>query len=611
MVNAPARLLLGLGCALLLAPPARADLFSPGELSRAHQALEGIGSCTKCHEAGQQLSAAACLSCHGELRSRVAQGRGLHGRLSAADKASCQTCHHEHLGRDNALVDWGAGGQKRFDHGRTGFALNGKHRTADCARCHDPRLVADAGVKEVLAKQPGRKTFLGAPTACASCHVDEHRGQVGTDCARCHGEEAWRPVRAFDHARTAFPLTGKHQRVDCAKCHKPAEAPPAQAAAGQVGPRSANTMTRLKGIPFAACTDCHKDPHQDRFGQGCASCHTTSDWRKVGASATGERAFHDKTRYPLRGQHATVACAACHGAPARYKGLAFGACTDCHADAHVGQLAAAPPAGATGAAARPRTGPPDCARCHTVDGFLPARFEVEDHDALAYRLEGAHRAVACNACHVRDPKLADKVPAAVRADLQKRKRPVRVSLARLDLPRPADCRSCHKDPHGGQFDARVKAEGCTACHGLESFQKVRFDHGRDTRFPLLGKHAQAACASCHRPDDGGVVRYKPVAVTCAGCHADPHAAQFAVKGKGTDCARCHAPLGWKEGLIFAHANPFTTFLLEGKHKTVGCAQCHPTVSVAGTPTRRYRPLPTKCQGCHADFHQGAFKGYVP
>ena len=27
--------------------------------------------------------------------------------------------------------------------------------------------------------------------------------------------------------------------------------------------------------------------------------------------------------------------------------------------------------------------------------------------------------------------------------------------------------------------------------------------------------------------------------------------------------------------------------------------------------RRYKPLPLACEGCHADFHRGAFKGYQP
>jgi hypothetical protein len=28
-------------------------------------------------------------------------------------------------------------------------------------------------------------------------------------------------------------------------------------------------------------------------------------------------------------------------------------------------------------------------------------------------------------------------------------------------------------------------------------------------------------------------------------------------------------------------------------------------------TRRYKPLPLACEGCHADFHKGGFKGYTP
>ncbi len=242
---------------------------------------------------------------------------------------------------------------------------------------------------------------------------------------------------------------------------------------------------------------------------------------------------------------------------------------------------------------------------------MPARFEAEDHDRLQYKLAGAHRAVACALCHPKDPRLAARFPAAAKADLERRKRPVKVSAAVFDLPRAGDCRSCHKDPHAGQFEARIAKEGCTACHGVDSFRKIRFDHGKDSRFALTGKHEKAACGSCHRPDAKGVVRWKPLAVTCAGCHADVHAGQLAVKGQGTDCARCHDAAGWKEPLKFVHAKPFTAFALEGKHRKVSCEKCHPAVQVAGVTVRRYRPVPTECQGCHADFHKGAFRGYVP
>ena len=28
-------------------------------------------------------------------------------------------------------------------------------------------------------------------------------------------------------------------------------------------------------------------------------------------------------------------------------------------------------------------------------------------------------------------------------------------------------------------------------------------------------------------------------------------------------------------------------------------------------TVRYRPVPRDCEGCHADFHHGAFRGFQP
>jgi hypothetical protein len=610
-------LLVALCAALSAGRAARADVFSPGELARGHKALEGIANCTKCHVAGQQLSGERCLECHGELKERMARGRGFHGRLPAAERNACQTCHHEHQGRDFALVDWGKGGSKAFDHARTGFELRGKHRRAECSRCHDRGLIRDPAVKELLGKQPERVTYLGAPTACAACHFDEHRGQLSADCQRCHSEDAWKPARGFRHARSAYPLVGKHARVECRKCHKSEpEASPRVAAAAQTPPVNPAAFVRYKGMPFQACTDCHKDPHQGRFGEACASCHTPADWKKL-TGAGAKRAFHEKARYPLRGAHAEVRCEACHGpfpgVKARFKGLQFESCTDCHEDSHVGQIASlAPPPPAASRRAAPAKGSPTqtCDACHRVEGWIPALFEVEDHGRLAYKLEGAHRAVACALCHPKDPRVGSRLPAAVRRKLETRKRPVQVSLALLDVPKATDCRTCHRDPHAGQFQQQGKNEGCTRCHGLDSFRRPRFDHARDSRFPLLGKHAQAACGSCHRPDGAGVVRYRPLALACAACHSDPHAGQFVAAGKGSDCARCHGAASWKE-LLFRHERPFTEFALDGKHRPVECAKCHTPVRIAGADVRRYRPVPAACEACHADHHRGAFRAFAP
>jgi len=246
-----------------------------------------------------------------------------------------------------------------------------------------------------------------------------------------------------------------------------------------------------------------------------------------------------------------------------------------------------------------------------VDAYAPARFELEDHQRLAYRLEGAHQVVACAGCHPKDPRLEGKVPGAVRARLEAMGRPVKASLALFSIPRAQkDCRACHRDPHGGQFQARQDQEGCTACHVVEGFRKVRFDHQKDSRFKLEGKHRTAACGSCHPPGDAGLVRYKPLPVGCAGCHADPHAGQLAVRGV-TECARCHDAASWKERLRFDHQKD-SRFRLEGKHAPLACDRCHPVVQAArGVETRRYKPLPVECQGCHADQHQGAFRGFKP
>ncbi|HLF56966.1 MAG TPA: hypothetical protein VI942_09000, partial [Thermoanaerobaculia bacterium] len=82
-----------------------------------------------------------------------------------------------------------------------------------CDRCHP-------------AANDGMRRFAGRPLDCAGCHRDAHAGQLAlagaTDCARCHDVERIRPAPGFDHARSRFPLDGRHVGVACASCH-PAE----------------------------------------------------------------------------------------------------------------------------------------------------------------------------------------------------------------------------------------------------------------------------------------------------------------------------------------------------------------------------------------------------
>jgi Class III cytochrome C family len=584
--------------AITAAAAAQAQVFSPGPLNKGHEQLEGLANCTKCHMAGAQLSEQRCLDCHTELKRRVADRQGFHGRLPDAER-SCNNCHHEHEGRDFPLIDWGKGGKSEFDHRRTGFPLLGKHRAVKCDDCHQERLVVDASIRQLVKTHAGRKTYLGLPVHCSSCHFDEHRGQLGRACKDCHNEKGWKTAPGFNHSRTDFALTGKHAEVKCVSCHA-RERDPHSARNAFPAPVS-EVFSRFKPVAHDACTTCHKDPHENRFGQQCESCHSVDGWLVL-KGFSGKRAFHDDTRYPLRGAHSEVACRSCHGPfpgkPAKFKGIAFGKCTACHVDAHLAQL---------GNPGDPRGA---CDRCHTVQAFRPARYEVQDH--LSWPLHGAHQTVACVSCHRPDAALESRaVP--LKEWIAQRKRKDQISLTEFHLPGDKSrCDTCHRDPHDGQFRQRVQKSGCADCHQVASWKDVRFDHDRETPFPLTGGHAGRSCNSCHVVGSHGVVRYTELPVACASCHADVHAGQFAAsRAKPPDCTRCHSIAAWQK-VSFEHRPPFTTFELNGKHTSVACGACHTEVAVAaGVRTRRYRGLAKTCEGCHVDVHHGAFRGFTP
>lgn len=583
-----------LALALLFGPvEARAQLFSPGKLARPHAGLEGVSTCTKCHQAGKKLSAQLCLDCHVELDVRVRAKTGYHGRLGA-ELERCERCHHDHQGLDYAMIVWKP---KTFDHALSGWSLTGAHRELDCARCHEPRLIRDARIHELLARTPKKETYLGLATTCTSCHFDEHRGQEGDDCARCHDTARWRPAHSFDHQQTAYSLRGAHLKVACEKCH-PREDDRTTVASTFPAPKE-RTFARYRPVVHEACSSCHADPHDGRLGADCSRCHVEESWKSVPAALTATPSFHDQTRYPLVGAHRSVACRACHlplGAKSEvFKNMRFAQCEDCHLDAHQNQVGAR------------------CENCHALEAatsdFLPARFSIEAHRATPYPLEGAHLAVACSRCHVQSEALAPQRPKALVRALAERKRTPPVSLAALDLPNTA-CRACHEDVHRGQFELRAgavsTARACESCHRVESFSRLSFDHARDSRFALNGAHAQTACASCHRADAAGTILYRPLDTTCASCHLDVHARQL-----GADCARCHDESNFKAPRFGLREHAATRFPLTGKHAELECATCHASITAGGRTLRRYRSLPLECSGCHADFHRGAFDGYDP
>ncbi len=598
----------GLGMCLLGFPRARADLFSPGPLAKPHAALEGVSNCVRCHEAGDKVTQSLCLDCHKELAPRVAKHTGFHGRLTE-EKRACERCHKDHQGGEFEMVEW-TPSKKGFNHKETGWPLNGKHAELKCEQCHEPRFIEARDINKWMASHPEKKaTFLGLPQDCAGCHFDEHRGQMSGKCADCHGEKAFKPTAGFSHDRTQYPLTGKHKDVECKKCHetKPDTSTRADAFPAPVNKKS---FVQYDNIEHESCLSCHEDFHKGAFGEKCDSCHSTVGWRIIHTPEM-KRAFHDKTKYPLRGLHAEVDCKACHGPfvgkPPKFKGLAFEHCTDCHVDAHMGQL-------------DPKGHAIACEGCHTVAGFLPAKYELAEHQKTSYPLEGAHVATPCSLCHVQKPALQSRILPAALTFLRNQHREPHFSYALFQIPGALDhCETCHKDEHAGQLKDRGGKDvtTCTRCHQLSSFHDVKFDHDKDSRFPLTGAHAKAQCAQCHEPTElngATTVRYKPLELACAACHADAHAGQFHKlnSDEPQDCAECHETKDWKPAVKFAHKPPFTDYLLDGKHEQVKCEACHPAVQVDPThQVRRYLGVPRTCEGCHQDFHHGEFRQFVP
>lgn len=586
---------LGLGRALgafLLASAlvVRAEVASPGPLSEPHAYLEGLTNCTQCHPAGKRLSQDKCLSCHTELAPSLEEGRGLHGRLKKTER-SCEKCHHEHLEQSAALITWGPEGKERFDHERTGWGLQGRHPEVKCDGCHDPRRMSPT-LKPLAEQRP--HTLLGLSTQCDSCHFDEHRGQLEGKCDDCHDQWRWKPGPKFDHAKTDYPLEGKHEQVACRDCH-PSQLDEAPVPVGAPAPRSP-TFLKLNELPFEKCTDCHADPHRPSFGGECEGCHTVKGWDELASPADWAR--HDVTRYPLRGAHREVPCEACHGPspgdPTKFRGLAFDACTACHVDAHLGQL------GDGGTS-------PACDTCHVVDGFTPTAYEAKQHTETRFPLEGSHQVVGCVACHPRTPELRRSIAPGLRAKLKREGRQELFSLARFDFDRSLEtCESCHDEPHGGQFEKWPG--GCPSCHVVERFSKVTVDHRKDTKFPLEGKHAETDCEKCHvAPTPSSPVVYAPLPKKCGECHPDAHLGEL---GDQEHCEACHQPTKFSE-LKFRHAAPFTDWPLEGKHEKAKCQGCHPSLRLGELTMSRYKQTPRQCHECHRDVHQGRFAGFEP
>lgn len=648
----------------LAAAPLGAQI-SPGPLARAHQSLEGPTKCGSCHGPSAEAMPRLCQNCHREVGWLVSARRGLHANPRAMAGRTCGSCHPDHAGREFDLIAWPSGSPERLDHREAGWPLEGGHREAACADCHTAAF--RTGPAAVLSpRKTGGAGWTGLETTCVSCHRqdDPHANALGTDCARCHEVGDWSPAPGFDHGDSRYPLTGAHREVDCDQCHR---ASSLGIAPGPDGTRAARYRPlrfadcadchadphrgRLQGecsschvtrgfdvldtrgfnhastrFPllgkhrstgceachgramatprpaFGRCATCHADVHGETTARGdstsdCAACHREQGFRP----ATYTVAQHANTGFPLGGKHETVRCAACHVAgaspttgdtivPLR---LAVAGCVTCHADPHAGQVADR-----------------RCDACHADAGWSAIRPDSAAHAATALPLDGAHATISCARCHGPERPGLPALPSGASV--------VGTGGVVFRIPE-VRCAACHGDPH----PATTTAADCAACHGSASFRPAQLGVAEHATygFALDGGHRAVPCVECHtglaapatatgagwslvgatsRPRiDLHAVR----GTTCAACHDSPHGGQFAARPDGGACDACHVSATFAGTLRFDHDRG-SAFPLAGAHASVACDRCHRTESTPDGPRTVYRPVPHRCEDCHATSSGG-------
>lgn len=491
-----------------------------------------ISDCFSCHETGGIFAGLSpeCFACHEDDYNNPENDPN---HLAANFPTDCKQCH--------TINGWSP---SLFDHGITAFPLTGAHINEQCSSCHS------AG-------------FTGTPTDCFACHQDDFnsaqdpnhvQSNFPTTCAVCHSTTAWEPA-TFDHALTAFPLTGKHITVDCQECHS----------TGYTG-----TTTD--------CFACHQDDFNATldpnhvlkgYSTNCTECHTTNGWDEI------INFNHGSTQFPLTGAHISTDCNQCH--QQGYTNTP----TDCYL-CHTEDYNNSTNPNHSGAGF-----PNTCVDCHSTTAWVPATFDHDNQYFPIYTGEHAGEWALCSDCHEIPNNFA-----------------------------VFTCISCHEhnqiemdDKHQGVQGYLYESTACLSCHP-DGTKGNAFNHSNSI-FPLTGAHTTIDCLQCHQSG------YSGTPTECLACHQDnynnaanPSHTAFTLP---TDCEQCHTTNPDWQPATFPIHNQF--FELLGAHTNItNCSDCHngnytttsnlcndchnDSYTNALNPNHTAAGIPTECEQCH-------------
>ena len=331
-------------------------LYNPGPLNAQRgETLGGVsshseigGDCKSCHTAPWESDRMEdrCVTCHDGVGGDIQNVASVHGKMLGDNpELSCRHCHPEHRGPDARLTEMN---ETEFPHELVKFSLNGHQLKVTreafvCADCHaDDISTLDLQVCDACHRQ------------IDSDFITAHIISFGSACLDCHdGVDSL--VSDFDHDRFEFKVIGKHDGLDCAKCH--------------VDVRGSDDFQ----MALQDCYSCHRDDdqHDGRYGFDCADCHTENGWKPA-------KFDHNLSVFKLDGEHKEVACESCH-----QDGLFVGTPSDCYSchqqnDKHDGLYGT------------------DCAACHNTSDWDDVDF---DHNRSNFPLTGGHVGLVCEQCH--------------------------------------------------------------------------------------------------------------------------------------------------------------------------------------------------------------------
>ena len=438
---------------------------------------------------------------------------------------------------------------------------------------------ARAAAPTATTRTGGRRPRASTTTRPRSRSRGAHAAAA---CASCHAAGAGRRRALQGHAAPDLrvlpsrPARGPHGR----RAATPATAPPAGARIepGRFdhveGALPADRPPReggLRRLPRAGPGGVHEVPgHSVRrparaatrirtraaWARGAPTCHTTAGWQRVQRRDAFD---HGRTRFPLQGRARRASSASPATGPGRpRRRCRTRACTDCHADRHAGQLAGRADGGplrvlprrgraSSPRASRPRTtrgracrsrartwpcpATPAIARSRRLErgcvppGGAPARTEqlrfasTGCASATRTRTAGARRAGACETCHATAAWSAvtfDHARRASRWRAPRRRLPLLPSRPRHAGLRGAGLRRLPPGPARRPLRASGRTD-CARCHE-PALARARFDHDRDTSFPLQGAHRSVPCAACHCRQTAARCGTVDIGKACSACH---------------------------------------------------------------------------------------------